>query len=152
VHAYALVDDADFDWLSRWTWRLSTGYAVRVESVAGKPRSILMHRAILGLEYGDPRQGEHENRDKLDCRRSNLRIAERADADNQQNRGLNTNNKSGYRGVYWYKRARKWKAQVQLDGKMHHLGYFTTAELADAACKAFRAEHMPFSEEAALAA
>jgi hypothetical protein len=148
VRAYALVDDADFEWLSQRRWHLSTeGYVERHES----GRLIYMHRLILGLEHGDPRKGDHENRNRLDNRRSNLRIAERGDLDNNQNVGVRADNTAGCRGVSWDKQRRKWKAQVQVTGEIHFLGRFETSAEADAACKAFRAERMPFSDDASRA-
>jgi hypothetical protein len=147
VRAYAIVDAADFQWLNQWTWRLDR-YAFRSERIRGRHRTILMHRLILGLGWGDPREGEHEDRNRLNNQRSNLRIAERAGLDNQQNRGPNANSTSGFRGVSWHRRGRKWRAKVKLAGTDHYLGRFDTPEEADAACKAFRAEHMPFSSDA----
>lgn len=147
VRAYALVDDADFEWLSQWPWHFSMGYAMR----KGGRKTVNMHRQILGLERGDRRQGEHKNRNPLDCRRSNLRIAERGQADNQQNRGAQVNNTSGYRGVFWSGKEQKWVANARVGG-MRFCRCFETAELADIAVKAFRAQHMPFSEDARLAA
>lgn len=148
IVAHALVSASDFEWLNQWPWCLAVGYATRT---IGK-RKIYMHRLILGLERGDPRQGEHENRNKLDCRRSNLRIAPRAAADNNQNRDPYANNTSGYRGVSWNKKKRKWQAKAALDHRQHHLGHFDTAEGADAVVKAWRAKHMPFSDDARLVA
>ena len=76
----ALVDDADFDWLNQWKWyaakAVSNGafYARRTINETGT--SIHMHRAILGLEPGDPRRADRIRRDgTLDNRRDNLRIA-----------------------------------------------------------------------------
>src|ERR1700680_259531 len=153
VRDYALVDATDFDWLNQWRWSLgSHGYAWRNTRLDNrKGRAILLHRAILGLEHGDPRFGEHRDRNPLNCRRSNLRIAERGHADNQQNRGLDASNTSGYRGVCWHKQRRKWLAYVMLAGRQHSLGLHDTAERADAVARALRAESMPFSEDAALA-
>lgn len=52
-------------------------------------------------------------------------------AQNQQNRrGPNSDSQSGVLGVHWCKRARKWKAQIKFQGKVHHLGSF--AEIEDA--------------------
>jgi hypothetical protein len=47
----------------------TAGYAVSTEH----KRMVLMSREILGLERGDKREADHENRDRLDNRRSNLR-------------------------------------------------------------------------------
>lgn len=79
------------------------------------------------------------------------RIAERGALDNGQNLGLRSTNTSGFRGVAWHKPTRKWLAKVTLNGKQHNLGSFETPEQADAVCKAFRAEHMPFSDDARAA-
>jgi|GEM_PF-2535554 len=152
VGAYALVDDADFEWLNQWRWRLSTkGYVVRGERRNGRLCTIPIHRQILRLEPGDPRMGEHEDRNPLNNRRENLRIAERGDADNKQNVGTPANSTSGFRGVSWHKHRRKWAAHAQLAGKKHHLGNYDTPEEADAAAKAWRAERMPFSSDAKAA-
>lgn len=149
IRAEALVDEGDFEWLSQWRWCLNGEYVRRTEFVNGKQRAVLLHRQILGLEYGDPRQGEHRNRNPLDCRRSNLRIAGRGQADNQQNQGIYRNNTSGYRGVGWHKSRRKWQAYASLGGEQKYLGIFATAEEADAVAKAFRGAAMPFSDDAA---
>jgi hypothetical protein len=142
IRAHTLVDDTDFDWLNQWTWRLKAkGYAGR--SVGRQ--ALYMHRLILGLDFDDPRQGDHENRNRLDNRRENLRIAERAGLDNQQNRGAQTNNTSGYRGVSWRQMSQTWMAQATIGGKRHYLGLYTTAEEANEVVKVFRAENMLFS-------
>jgi hypothetical protein len=147
---HALVDDHLSEWLGEWRWHAnSRGYVVRTVHVyidgRRKSRTVLMHREILGLAYGDPRQGDHEDGNKLDNRGSNLRIAHRGQLDNQQNRqGPNRNGTSGYRGVTSDGRGR-WQAQVGLGRRLHHLGRFDTPEAAAAAAEAFREAHMEFA-------
>ena len=69
---YAIVDDEDFDELSKHKWCLmftkGRSYAVRRPS---ENLTILMHRFILN----PPKQmdTDHKNGDGLDNRRSNLR-------------------------------------------------------------------------------
>lgn len=46
------------------------------------------------------------------------------------NRRLFKNNHSGYKGVSWHKRVNKWVAQIRIDGKKTHLGYFENPESA----------------------
>lgn len=41
-----------------------------------------------------------------------------------RNKSVPRNNKSGTKGVCWHIHARKWIAQIKLDGKIKHLGYF----------------------------
>ena len=77
---FATVDDEDFEWLNQWTWhavRRGRGlyYVERSHSLGnGEYTEIFMGRQILGLEYKDGRRAEHINRDKLDNRRSNLKV------------------------------------------------------------------------------
>ena len=76
---------------------------------------------------------DHKNRVKTDNRIANLREATRAE--NEQNKSLQTNNKSGYRGVCWLQKRLAWAAQISVNGKRKHLGYFATPEAAYEAYK-----------------
>jgi hypothetical protein len=57
---------------------------------------------------------------------ANCRWATRP-AQAQNTRAIKSTNKSGYRGVHWNKRAKKWKASIMVSSKNIHLGYFNTA-------------------------
>lgn len=145
VRAYALVDQEDAA-LAEHRWCLSYwGYAVRsVPKVNGQRQpQRRLHREVLGLGPGNVPMVDHENLDKLDCRRANLRIATRQQ--NSQNRPSHAGARSQYRGVSWSKRARKWHAQVCIAGVRHHVGLFDDEREAGRAAAAFRAAHMPFS-------
>lgn len=143
---FVIVDDEDFDLLSKHRWRIAKGYALtRIQW--GKP-DVLMHRLILGLKHGDPRQGDHINRDPLDNRRSNLRVL--TQAQNQQNRGTRGTGTSQYRGVCWHARDRRWQASAKIGRKNFHIGLFADELEAARAAQAFRFERMPFSVEDAL--
>ena len=76
-------------------------------------------------------QIDHINGVRSDNRFSNLRLA--SNLKNTRNRGINSNNKSGYRGVSWSSSANKWVAHGMAKGKRKNLGYFETAELASQA-------------------
>jgi hypothetical protein len=67
-------------------------------------------------------QVDHINRDTLDNRRKNLRIASRLQSN--ANRGSHQGGTSKFKGVSWYKRSQRWAAQIQVDGKKIHLGRF----------------------------
>lgn len=154
VIAHALIDDDVFAWASAHRWRLnSEGYVCRGERIAGRSRTIRLHREILGLAHGDPRQGDHVDGDKLDNRRGNLRIVTRAQ--NTQNRhrasrgyGYGT---SGHRGVHWAKHVGAWRATARLDGRQHHLGYFADEDDAAQAAARWRESNMPYSDPRRLA-
>lgn len=77
---------------------------------------------------------DHVNGNPLDNRRENLRSCTRTE--NVHNTRMNHDNKSGFKGVYWNKRAKKWYAQIANNGKHHHLGTFNTAQEAAVAYNA----------------
>jgi len=115
----ATVDDCDFLrlWmLASWSFQ-NSGYAgARIEG-----RLVLMHQLIADWSLGvSDLFVEHENRDKLDNRRENLRYADQSD--NLMNAGRREDNSSGFRGVYWHNKAGKWMAQLKYRGTLYYLG------------------------------
>lgn len=58
---------------------------------------------------------DHINGDVLDNRRENLRLANKSQ--NGMNRGVQSNSKSGIKGVSWHKNYNKWCAQLTFEGK-----------------------------------
>lgn len=62
---------------------------------------------------------DHINNIKTDNRLENLQIVSQRHNSSKDRKGT-----SKYTGVSWFSRDKKWKAQVQIDGKILHLGYF----------------------------
>jgi hypothetical protein len=146
----SLVDAADFEFLSQWTWKAGVRkgmvYAYRCQwnRERQKVENISMSRFLLGLQYGDRREADHINRSTLDNRRSNLRIATRAQ--NNTNRILKVDKNSGYRGVRRVNKCSKWEARIGFDKKLIHLGCYDTAEEAYAVyCAAAKRYHGEFA-------
>jgi hypothetical protein len=97
IVAVAVIDDIDAH-LAEYRWCLSDGYAVRRKRLPdGSSRNVKLHREVLGLDPGDPRPVDHRNRDRLDCRRQNLRLT--TPRANARNRGLRADNTTGLKGV-----------------------------------------------------
>lgn len=71
---------------------------------------------------------DHINKNKSDNRIENLR--ECSLRQNRYNSKLNKNNTSGYRGIHFSKKAKKWKAAIHKGNKYILVGYFTTLEEA----------------------
>lgn len=99
------------------------------------------HRVVAERMNGGPIQPglvvDHINGDGLDNRRENLRIVTRSG--NCQNvRG--TKAASGYRGVTFDKRRGKWLAWCGYQNRLINIGRFDSAEAANEAAKAKRAE------------
>lgn len=145
VVARALVDDEDYELIHLSRWCLDRkGYATA--RVGG--RTVRMHRVIMGVT--DPRvQVDHIDRDPLNNTRANLRLAN--NAENHQNVAGGHSN-TGVRGVTWDKSRQKYLAGAKLNYKRYNLGRFDTLEEAAAVVAAWRAKHMPYSEEAASVA
>jgi hypothetical protein len=123
----ALVDDGDFESLSRFTWHAHNNsgkwYAMRRTSRRADYRSIGMHNEIMGaLEI------DHRNGNGLDNRKENLRLATRSQ--NIANSKLHRDNSSGIKGVYLDKATRKWRAQIGFNYRVIQLGRFVDKEQA----------------------
>lgn len=122
----AIVDDANFAELNKYKWRtLETAqgvYAARKITINHKEITVLMHREIMGLKYGDKRQVDHINHNPLDNRKCNLRIC--THAENGRNRKIQTGTTSKYKGVSWHKPNKKWRAAIGYNHKLFHLGNF----------------------------
>ena len=124
---FALVDDADYEWLNQWAWHaqysshIDSYYAVRKITLSnGKQRTVRMHREILGLVHGDKRQADHIHHDTLNNQRYELRIVtNRQNTSNKEFKGT-----SKYAGVSAY--GDKWHSRIRTNKKQIHLGYYDT--------------------------
>lgn len=111
-----------------------------------KVRGKRLHRVIAGVT--DPLTFvDHWDRDRLHNCRSNFRlVCNAANSQNQSNRGIT----SKHRGVTYHKLTGQWQARMRLDyGRVDLHALFPTEEEAAAQVALWRAEHMPYSEEAA---
>ena len=145
VRGQVILDADDVAWASQWRWYLgSEGYAERVDSrdEHGRTQHHLLHRDLLGLVHGDGLEVDHIDRDRLNCRRSNMRaIPEGKNMQNLPGYGVH----SKHRGVTYLKDRQMWWARVRVDGKMRHVGRFKTEEEAAEAARAARAKFMPYA-------
>lgn len=76
----------------------------------------------MGLMEGDGMTVDHRNHNTLDNRRSNLRVC--TNSQNCANKKKASGKSSGYKGVTWFKRDNCWKAQIKVNYRNIHLGYF----------------------------
>lgn len=89
------------------------------------------HRIAWEMANGPIPEGmqvDHIDMDRSNNRLSNLRVAN--NAQNNSNRGLQSNNTSGFKGVAWDPRRSKWVATIKINGKAKRLGRFATKGLA----------------------
>lgn len=141
----ALVDDDDYEPLSRFKWSAcknrNTYYARREGATTdGRRTTFYMHREILGKVH----LIDHRDGNGLNNTRENLRAA--TVGKNGQNRRQQRNNTSGFKGVC--RCGSKWRAQITADGKWYHLGLFESPELAACAYNTAAQElHGEFASE-----
>lgn len=124
---FAIVDDEDFERVNQYRWCVSFNgargkyYAIRTIRINGKRKTVFMHRFIMSAP--DNMEVDHRDSNGLLNTRDNLRIC--TPHQNQGNSKLNKTNKSGYKGVSWDARNRKWQASIKRDGKARNLGSFS---------------------------
>ena len=96
-------------------------------------REYKAHRLAWLYMYGEwpDRDVDHINLNKRDNRISNLRLA--TETENGANQPLSSKNTSGFKGVTWHSRSKKWQAAVKVKGKNKYLGLFDRAEDAHSA-------------------
>lgn len=119
---YAIVDDDDYERLLKHSWCLDVGGGYPMTRY--KKKTYRMHKMVLEAPKG--LYIDHINRNKLDNRKSNLRIV--TNSQNMLNTGIYSNNTSGYKGVTYNKKDRRWIAQVKVNYKNIVLGRFENKE------------------------
>ncbi|QFR56505.1 HNH endonuclease [Bacillus phage 056SW001B] len=106
-----IVDD-DFEYSKKIF--IDKGYA----KINHQGKLQRLHRHIVGAKNGEV--VDHINGNKLDNRKENLRITTQEQ---------NTRNRKA-KGYFWSKQMGKWSAQIKVDNKKIHLGYFDNKEEA----------------------
>ena len=144
----ALVDDEDFEKVNQLKWYVAyrdKKYWCPVRGIKfnGKLKMLYMSRFIMNVTdskiYID-----HINHDTLDNRKSNLRVC--THAENCYNQRKSKRSTSGYKGVSYHKHVKKWQAQICINYKYIHLGYFNNPKLAyEAYCKTAIKYHGEFA-------
>lgn len=118
-----LIDDSDYELVKDIAWHLAKSrdnYYVRGNLNGHK---VFMHRYLMGV-LNDPKTVvDHRNGVTTDNRRSvNLRSS--SHVQNGQNKQLSSRNSTGYKGVTFHKRSKRYRASIMCEGKSHHLGSF----------------------------
>lgn len=120
-----IVDDSDYEWLSKLKWRAHNPSGKEGGSfyVLTGYKGTAMHRMITDCPKG--MHVDHINGDSLDNRRSNLRIC--THQENMRNRKplLTKRSKSKFLGVDLNRSGKKWTARIGLNNKKIHLGTFS---------------------------
>jgi hypothetical protein len=131
VHEKIILDPEYMDLLDEYTWSTSGQKGneyprTHTERINGKNHSKKLHHFILPKKEGF--EIDHINRNRFDNRRCNLRYV--TPSQNQWNKSMEHDNKSGFRGVSWHSLRNKWRARIHYHDKEMHLGLYDTPEEA----------------------
>lgn len=116
-----IIDDEDFELVSKYHWYTDNKGYLRIER---NRKKIKLHRLLTNCPKG--LTVDHINGNKLDNRRSNLRIC--TNQENVRNVVKRKNNKSGFKGVYWHTQSKCWRAKITVNGKCITVGGFKIKE------------------------
>ena len=137
----AIVDDDDYEYLNQFKWHIVSGrYAATNMKINGKSKSIYLHRFIM--KVSKDMQVDHVDNNKLNNLKTNLRIC--THAQNNINRPVRSNSKSGFKGVIFYRKLKKYIARIRFNKKEYYLGCYI--EIKDAA-KAYNAAALKYHGE-----
>lgn len=143
--AEVMVDDSDFDRLSKHTWFLSNkGYAIASTHKDGKIVNLYMHRVVSEAPKG--KQIDHRDGNRLNNTSENLRVC--TATENNMNLAKRKDCSSVFKGVHWNRAREVWQARIKLNGKAKYLGAFKSEIDAGAAYNA--AAKLIFGEFARL--
>lgn len=130
------IDVDDIEIIENHYWTLNNGYLE--SNIRG--RRVRLHRLIMNAPPGTI--VDHQDHDKLNNRKNNLRICNKSQ--NGQNATTPINNRTGIIGVCWNKRARKWEAQIKCQYQNYYLGIY--ADMNDAIKARLKSEAKLFKE------
>jgi hypothetical protein len=89
-------------------------------------RKFLTHRLVWLYVYGffPPNEIDHINGVRNDNRLTNLRLATRTE--NMRNISKNSKNKTGFKGVSFNEKTKKYSVKITVDGKEVYIGKILT--------------------------
>jgi hypothetical protein len=151
---WTILDHEDYYRLGNFKWHIKGNgkkfYVVRsAKNGSGRTKLLSLHREITNAPKG--LVVDHRNRNTLDNRRANLRLA--TASQNMHNVQKKKNASSRFFGVYFIKNSGRWGAQIRFNGKDIWLGTFVNeidaAMAYDAAAKKYYGEfaRLNFPEE-----
>lgn len=128
---FALVDDKDFERLSKFKWHAHWDgynfYAIRTFRISkNKQGRVRMHQELFECPEG--MIPDHKDGDGLNNQRENLRPA--TYQQNNRNRRKKARATSRFKGVSWRSDVGKWRVIITLSGKLKSLGSFLTERKA----------------------
>jgi len=114
--ASAFIDIEDVEKISEYRWSLT--WSTRGGLYVCNSKVGRLHRFITNAPPG--KVVDHINHDVLDNRKANLRIC--TQSDNCKNVRLRSGSTTGFKGVYYNKKSKKYYAEIHVNKKKIYLG------------------------------
>ena len=115
---FTLIDSEDFDIIKGHKFRAVSNKSNT--NLYARSKAGYMHQLILRCPTGF--EIDHSDGNGLNKQKANLRVC--THKENTRNVGIRSDNKSGFKGVFWDTDRNKWKAVIQLNGEKMNLGRF----------------------------
>lgn len=112
-----LIDIEDLENVKQYTWLKKRDY---IQSQDKNHNNIFLHRLIMKAKENEI--VDHINHNPSDNRKINLRLCN--SSENQMNKKIQSNNKSGITGVFWDTKRNAWKSSITINKKRIDLGWF----------------------------
>ncbi len=128
----AMVSDHRYAYLNLWKWCAQKTsipgkwYAVRDERKGPFKKRFYMHREIMNAPKG--MEVDHRDGDGLNNVDENLRTC--THSQNIFNNKKPRNNTSGFKGVYFYRKTKRWLAKLRFQNQPIYIGLFDDPEEA----------------------
>jgi len=116
----AIIDDEDFDAVSKYKWCAVCIKKIWYARAQIENHLVYLHRFLM--QPSIKMEVDHKDGNGLNCIRENMRVCR--PLDNNRNRRIQKGNTSGYKGVWWYPRLKKWESGISVENKSIHLGVF----------------------------
>lgn len=117
--AETIIDTEDLERCKPIKWHLRDGYVIG---------PIPLAWFLKGKKKYEKCIVDHIDANPLNNKKSNLQLI--TIQQNQYKKSMQRNNTSGYRGVYYLKGNKKWKASVNYNYKQYYVGEYNTPEEA----------------------
>jgi hypothetical protein len=106
-----IIDNEDFQKIiNMGPWHCTKGKRGPYFAHDINRKKIYLHRFLISAPKG--LEVDHINQNKLDNKKSNLRIVTRSE--NAMNMKTHNDSKSGRKGIYYDKKRKKWKAEISI--------------------------------------
>jgi hypothetical protein len=138
------LDEQGLELYQKYSWHIqkhgNTYYLKTNLKVDGKYYSRTFHRELFNLD--NPNNViDHINGDGLDNRRVNCRVCTQQDNIRNQVRKYVSNKTSKYKGVFWNKKSKTWRAMIGVNNKRINIGSFSSEHAAGIAYNILAKKH-----------